>query len=106
MRSLSAWSWLAAPEPRLPVGLVAPPELILYSLTLEPISKVFWPPSEMDMEQGAEPLAAALIMSAERPPQPVGVCLSGMEVCHWTCWSLWLKSCGGEGTLGLPFLPK
>ena len=33
--------------------------------------------------------------SASRPPQPLLKGWSGMEDCHWRCWSEWEKSCGG-----------
>src|SRR5688500_12022646 len=71
---------------------------MLYSLTTLPTSQVLMPEREMDME--TEPtLLREFIRSAIRPPHPVRESWPGREVCHWTTWSLWEKSCGGRGAL-------
>src|SRR5204862_3544008 len=63
-----------------------------------PTSKVFAPDNEMHIETCA-PVFSEYNRSAQRPPQPVLLTWSGIEVCHWTCWSLCEKSCGGTAAL-------
>src|SRR5687768_226974 len=71
---------------------------MLYSLTTLPTSHVLIPDSEIDID--TEPtVLREFIRSAIRPPQPVRESWPGSDVCHWTTWSLWEKSCGGRGTL-------
>src|SRR2546421_3989762 len=82
MRSLKAWIC-----PEAAVGmlrLTGPPVPTLYSLTTLPFSQRLTPEREMDIETVAL-VFMALSKSAQRPPQPVRISLSGTEVCHWTC---------------------
>ena len=58
----------------------------------------FTPLSVIDMETALFVLSE-LTRSAMRPPQPVLNGWSGMLLCHWACWSLCEKSCGGTLTL-------
>src|SRR4051812_27011883 len=85
-RSAGTWS-----RPIEPFGVT------VYCETWLPTSKTLAPPSVIDIDTDELPLRE-LRRSAVRPPQPVRVGWSGTDVCHWTCWSLWLKSCGGSGT--------
>src|SRR4051812_40395054 len=101
MRSRMAWTWVE-PGPERPTGPEVP---TLYSLTMLPTSQVLEPARLIDMETVVLPLAA-LRRSAQRPPQPVRVGLSGTLVCHWTCWSLWLKSCGGTAAVLLMYCER
>src|SRR6185312_934690 len=80
--------------PETPCSAIAPLLETAYCETTLPTSNVFAPAMETEREMVLLVLAA-FSRSAQRPPQPVSGCWSGMEVCHCVTWSAWEKSCGG-----------
>src|SRR5262245_42948735 len=80
--------------PLTPLIEMAPPVETEYCATIFPTSNVFAPLSVTVIEMGVYGVTE-FSKSAQRPPQPVSGCRSGIEVCHWVTWSAWEKSCGG-----------
>ena len=79
------------------MSATAPVGLTEYCVTALPTWKEFWPFRLIDIEMLLFVLNA-FVRSARRPPHPVVNGLSGMLLCHSTCWSLWEKSWDGSGT--------
>ena len=71
----------ASRAPVMPASEIAPLVDTAYCETTLPISNVFAPAMETDREMALF-VFAAFNKSAQRPPQPVSGCWSGMEVCH------------------------
>ena len=83
--------------PVVPANVTAPLVVTAYCVTFFPTWKKFVPARLIDIEIWLLELNV-FTRSASRPPQPVVGGLSGTLLCHWTCWSLCEKSCGGSGT--------